>query len=158
MGTTVPFQCSMSRMPSFMPVKKLLHDLGLSYSLLFPARLRVQSDDKVHFFADPAAEWDWLELNHSGIMRPGSPERRRPHRLQQQRFRRRGSHRSTRQQTAEERLSAVKVVASMASERDTPHTGMLSHRGSAASSGTSTIPGLKNTLLCIILGTADDII
>ena len=45
----------------FLEVKKALRQQELRYAMLFPARLRVVADDKVHFFLDPGEAWQWLE-------------------------------------------------------------------------------------------------
>ncbi|KAJ1092215.1 hypothetical protein NDU88_005327 [Pleurodeles waltl] len=42
-------------------MNRKLRALNLSYSLLFPARLRVVDDSATHFFGTPEAVWDWLE-------------------------------------------------------------------------------------------------
>ena len=51
---------------TFQAVKKRLRDLGLKYSLLFPAKLRVVFNGKAQFFDDPAAAWSWMEERVEG--------------------------------------------------------------------------------------------
>ncbi|KAJ1188777.1 hypothetical protein NDU88_005534 [Pleurodeles waltl] len=47
------------RRASFVGIKKCLHQAGLTYSLLFPARLKVIASI---FFTEPTDSWDWVEL------------------------------------------------------------------------------------------------
>ena len=51
---------------TFQAVKKRLRDLGLKYSLLFPAKLRVVFNGKTQFFDEPAAAWSWMEERVEG--------------------------------------------------------------------------------------------
>ncbi|KAJ1218753.1 hypothetical protein NDU88_006329 [Pleurodeles waltl] len=53
---------------SFIVMKKKLHDLGLLYSLLFPARVGVQAEGTVHFFTEPAVAWDLIKLYDKGAV------------------------------------------------------------------------------------------
>ncbi|KAJ1160495.1 hypothetical protein NDU88_000997 [Pleurodeles waltl] len=46
---------------TFLAVKRRLHELGLGYSLLFPAKLPVLANNTTHFFATPEEVWSWLE-------------------------------------------------------------------------------------------------
>lgn len=45
----------------FQDVKLGLRVLHLMYAMLFPARLRVEEDDRVQFFETPAAAEAWLD-------------------------------------------------------------------------------------------------
>lgn len=53
----------------FMEAKQQLHTHHLKYSMLFPARLRVESGGKVLYFEDPREVITWLE-------RKEAPDRR----------------------------------------------------------------------------------
>ncbi|KAJ1173909.1 hypothetical protein NDU88_005733 [Pleurodeles waltl] len=58
---------------SFMGVKRKLKELGYTYMLLFPAKLKVLHAGSSHSFQTPEAVWDWLELGSSdGTPRPQS--------------------------------------------------------------------------------------
>ena len=52
---------------TFLLIKNILRELGLKYSLLFPARLRVVQNGKVHFFDAPADAWTWIEERVEGV-------------------------------------------------------------------------------------------
>lgn len=46
---------------TFMEAKKRLCIKHIKYAMLFPARLRVEGDDRAHFFEDPEEAIVWLE-------------------------------------------------------------------------------------------------
>ncbi|KAJ1123221.1 hypothetical protein NDU88_001694 [Pleurodeles waltl] len=50
------------RRASFQSVKKQLRAEGLTYALMFPARLRITHNQKAHFFETPELVRDWLDL------------------------------------------------------------------------------------------------
>ncbi|KAJ1193803.1 hypothetical protein NDU88_003099 [Pleurodeles waltl] len=56
---------------NFLAVKRRLRDLGLMYSLLFPARLCVVAAGTTHFFAMPEEAWHWIEDPSGGPGRSG---------------------------------------------------------------------------------------
>lgn len=45
---------------SFLHVKKRLRDMGVQYSMLFPAKLRVVHDERSHFFTSPSDADAWV--------------------------------------------------------------------------------------------------
>lgn len=49
------------RRKSFTEVKRRLHIKNIKYAMLFPARLRVEGEDRAHFFEDPEAALAWIE-------------------------------------------------------------------------------------------------
>lgn len=49
------------RRKSFLEVKRRLRIKNIKYSMLYPARLRVEGEDRAHFFEDPEAAISWLE-------------------------------------------------------------------------------------------------
>lgn len=49
------------RRRTFMEVKRRLRVKNLKYAMLFPARLRVEGGDRVHFFEDRKEAMAWLE-------------------------------------------------------------------------------------------------
>ncbi|KAJ1200957.1 hypothetical protein NDU88_004775 [Pleurodeles waltl] len=55
---------------SFLVVNRCLRELGLAYSLLFPARLRVVAAGTMHFFATPEEAWHWIESRDGGAAHP----------------------------------------------------------------------------------------
>ncbi|KAJ1156227.1 hypothetical protein NDU88_008951 [Pleurodeles waltl] len=55
---------------NFMPIKNLLREHHIQYSLVFPAKLRIQHDGKILFHDTPQAAMDWFErLSLSGSNR-----------------------------------------------------------------------------------------
>ena len=46
---------------SFVEVKAALRKVGIKYSMMFPAQLRVITDGKTLFFKDPPDAWNWME-------------------------------------------------------------------------------------------------
>lgn len=46
---------------AFTAVKKRFRDKQLSYSMLYPAKLRVINDGKAQFFLSPSEASDWLD-------------------------------------------------------------------------------------------------
>ncbi|KAJ1185445.1 hypothetical protein NDU88_002237 [Pleurodeles waltl] len=48
---------------SYAGVKRKLKDLGYTYRLLYPAKLKVLHEGRSHFFQSPKAAWGWLERN-----------------------------------------------------------------------------------------------
>ncbi|KAJ1163355.1 hypothetical protein NDU88_003814 [Pleurodeles waltl] len=46
---------------SFAVVKKRLRPVGLTYSLLFPTRLKILVNGVSFFFPEPTDAWDWVE-------------------------------------------------------------------------------------------------
>lgn len=56
------------RRQGFTEAKRRLRSKQIKYAMLFPARLRVEQDGRVHFFEDPEEVITWLE-------RQGAPER-----------------------------------------------------------------------------------
>ena len=52
---------------SFMGVKRKLRELQYKYALLFPARLKIMTDGKSHFFDNPPEAWSWLEQREPTI-------------------------------------------------------------------------------------------
>ncbi|XP_068127183.1 uncharacterized protein [Hyperolius riggenbachi] len=52
---------------SFQQVKEKLRELQLPYSMLFPARLRVQDGDKLHFFETPEEASRWLRSHKKQV-------------------------------------------------------------------------------------------
>ena len=62
----------------FLAVKKRMRDQGLKYSMLFPARLRVITNNKTLFFDAPEEAWDWMERRESQRTGRGdSPKKKR---------------------------------------------------------------------------------
>ena len=55
---------------TFLKVKRKLREINYRYSLLFPARLRVEANGKTHFFTEPQHVWDWLESIGHGVDSP----------------------------------------------------------------------------------------
>lgn len=49
------------RRQGFMEAKRMLRTHNLKYSMLYPARLRVESGDRVLFFDDPMEVTSWLD-------------------------------------------------------------------------------------------------
>lgn len=49
------------RRRTFTEVKRRLRIKNIKYAMLFPARLRVEGEDRAHFFEDPEAAIAWLE-------------------------------------------------------------------------------------------------
>ena len=49
----------------FLAVKKRMRDQGLKYSMLFPARLRVVTNNRTLFFDAPEEAWDWMDRRES---------------------------------------------------------------------------------------------
>mgnify|MGYP002804549248 CR=1 FL=1 len=47
---------------TFIEVKKKLREINLQYMLLYPAKLKVISQGKTHFFERPEEVWNWLEM------------------------------------------------------------------------------------------------
>lgn len=45
----------------FSQVRTRLRDLGLKYAMLYPTKLRVQDQDRTHFFTTPEGAADWLD-------------------------------------------------------------------------------------------------
>ena len=67
----------------FLEVKRALRQQELRYAMLFPAKLRVVADGKVHFFTDPDGAWQWLEGRASARDPPNkchSPNRKQERR------------------------------------------------------------------------------
>lgn len=48
----------------FTDIKRRPRVHHLKYAMLFPARLRVVGEDKLHFFEEPRAASDWLDQLH----------------------------------------------------------------------------------------------
>ncbi|KAJ1157645.1 hypothetical protein NDU88_010350 [Pleurodeles waltl] len=48
---------------SFAGIKRKLKELGYTYMLLLPAKLKVLNAGRSHFFQSPEAAWDWLDRN-----------------------------------------------------------------------------------------------
>ena len=46
---------------SFLTLKKALRTHNIRYSMLFPAKVRVEAEGKTHFFTEPDDGWSWLE-------------------------------------------------------------------------------------------------
>lgn len=46
---------------SFYQIKKRLRDLNLIYSMLYPAKLRIVDNGKVHYFTTPTEASEWLD-------------------------------------------------------------------------------------------------
>lgn len=46
---------------TFMEAKRRLRVKHVKYAMLFPARLRVEGEDRAYFFEDPEAVITWLE-------------------------------------------------------------------------------------------------
>ncbi|KAJ1155681.1 hypothetical protein NDU88_008410 [Pleurodeles waltl] len=73
---------------SYIAVKRALRDEGIQYSLLFPARLRVVTEDRSTFFQTPDEAWQWLKLHKARgsttgrVERVGRRSRRGPRRQQ----------------------------------------------------------------------------
>lgn len=49
------------RRKTFTEAKRRLRIKHVKYAMLFPARLTVEGEDRVHFFDDPEAAIAWLE-------------------------------------------------------------------------------------------------
>lgn len=49
------------KLKTFMESKRRLRIKNIKYAMLFPARLRVEGEDRAHFFEDPEAAIAWLE-------------------------------------------------------------------------------------------------
>ena len=45
----------------FIMVKRKMRKRNLKYALMFPAKLKVMTEDKTLFFTEAEAAWDWLE-------------------------------------------------------------------------------------------------
>ncbi|KAJ1127046.1 hypothetical protein NDU88_005452 [Pleurodeles waltl] len=54
---------------SFLSVKFLIRELGLSYALLFLVRLRMQAEDKTYFFVDSSTMWEGMKSYDAGATR-----------------------------------------------------------------------------------------
>ncbi|KAJ1197646.1 hypothetical protein NDU88_001502 [Pleurodeles waltl] len=55
---------------SFLVVKRRLHEMEFTYSLLFPAKLCVVAADSTHFFNTPEETWRWIESSDNCSARP----------------------------------------------------------------------------------------
>lgn len=54
----------------FTEVKRRLRVHHIKYAMLFPARLRVVGEDRVHFFEDPAMASEWIDQQDAARNRP----------------------------------------------------------------------------------------
>lgn len=57
----------------FLDIKKRLRGLGVSYSMLYPAKLRVAALDATHFFDSPKDALTWLDSNERSLRRKEHP-------------------------------------------------------------------------------------
>lgn len=49
------------RRVKFTEVKKRLRRFGVTYAMLYPARMRMAANNETHFFDNPNAVYDWLD-------------------------------------------------------------------------------------------------
>ncbi|KAJ1151388.1 hypothetical protein NDU88_004170 [Pleurodeles waltl] len=103
---------------AFSTVKKKLRDLGVEYSMQFPAWLQVITPAGVQFFLTPQEAWSWAECQPgpgpSGERHAGKGK----HRARSQR--RRGSivrESPTAEEVQHEKLKAVKEVVSISGKK-----------------------------------------
>ncbi|KAJ1194174.1 hypothetical protein NDU88_003469 [Pleurodeles waltl] len=61
------------QLTSFVGVKKRLCQASLTYSVLFPARLKVIADGTSFFYTEPTGAWDWVEQCRNEISKSSSP-------------------------------------------------------------------------------------
>ena len=69
----------------FLEVKRALRQQELRYAMLFPAKLRVVADGKVHFFTNPDETWQWLEgrdPKRDPLDKPKTPNRKQVRRTE----------------------------------------------------------------------------
>ncbi|KAJ1138021.1 hypothetical protein NDU88_004412 [Pleurodeles waltl] len=69
-------------------VKNHLHQAGLTYFLLFPARLKVIANGTSFFFIEPTDAWDWVVQRRYEVSKPSAPNvpQYRPQRRKQNRM------------------------------------------------------------------------
>lgn len=53
----------------FQDIKRRLRALGLSYAMMYPARLRVVADGKAHFFENPKDAMHWVDQEEAYLKR-----------------------------------------------------------------------------------------
>lgn len=63
---------------SFLGVKRRLRDLGIKYSMIFPAKLRIIDGDRPQFFERPEGALHWLETRPSRQRQSPRPEQAGP--------------------------------------------------------------------------------
>ncbi|KAJ1131821.1 hypothetical protein NDU88_010153 [Pleurodeles waltl] len=112
---------------------KKLCKLGLLYSMLFPAQLRIQVGDQTHLFMEPDAACNWLELFDKGTLRPELMEKLRLPCQRQQQYCSRRTHLSIKSQAAWEQTSAVENTTSMGASACFPRDASSTHRSSTTS-------------------------
>lgn len=62
------------RRMQFLDVKKRLRNIGISYAMQYPARLRVAAQDTTHFFDSPKDAVKWLDINEQTLRRTNPPD------------------------------------------------------------------------------------
>ena len=154
---------------SFMKVKRKLREINYRYSLLFPARLRVEAQGKTHFFEDPQHVWDWLESIGHGADSPPPEEEAdssrsaaEPGRRRRPRMKRRMYPKSTPhlEQMIKERQESLRAAESLTVHRSPERIGTDSDTSASDKGSYATWPSSidGNTLPRVTPQSVDELI
>ena len=102
---------------TFLMVKRKMRELGLKYALLFPAKLKVMTDDKTLFFTEAELAWEWLESRFPE--RAGDWIRKDPRPRRNKTRKRNKIKKPTKQQSKDEQHAAIANISSLLGERST---------------------------------------
>ena len=114
---------------TFQAIKKKLRDLGLKYSLLFPAKLRVVFNGKTHFLDTPAAAWSWVEERVEGSAPASQNDRNRKPTKNSRKKQLHNTHKTAQQaptqqpdleQIIQDRKRALEAAASLQQTQQSP--------------------------------------
>ncbi|KAJ1197173.1 hypothetical protein NDU88_001035 [Pleurodeles waltl] len=107
-----------SKRAYFLVVKRALHDEGISYTLLFPSRMKLMVDGNTHFCQDPEEAWARREKYKSGMDRSQlesaeNTQRRKGRRRSRSRAQRNWLTKPTPILSEEEKLLVLHAAASL---------------------------------------------
>ena len=146
---------------TFLEVKREMRNMGLTYALIFPAKLRVAHDGKVNVFMNPTEAWDWLE----SYKREGGPLPRRKRGLPEQRESRRPPARQvvktggpSQNQTREAQRAAVQKTQELTNTEWMGSESIANSESNTESDGTENSTHSQSTAPKVTPQTADDFI